>query len=199
MHGSLASDAMGFSLHSLPQEVSKAQHGLPCKGYLFEQHDQSDARNRPMQIDGGTAAPPAEDAQRECHQMSQALPFSDLLIQALNAVAKSSGYRKSKAEATWTEPEPEPVVVCVEAPRNGIVQEIVQKPQECSTPVTPFRRALPFPAAAESTKKRRIEAKPFAYVSAGNKSEGLGPMGSIGSIESIGSIGPIGPIAPIGT
>jgi hypothetical protein len=46
---------------------------------------------------------------------------------------------------------------------------------------------------------RRIEAKPFAYVSAGNKSEGLGPMGSIGSIESIGSIGPIGPIAPIGT
>eukprot|EP00435_Cladocopium_sp_Y103_P072468 s15_g40.t1 len=186
VHGSLASDAMGFSLHSLPQEVSKVQHGLPCKGYLFEQHDKSDARNRPMQIDGGTAAPPAEDAQRECHQMSQALPFSDLLIQALQAVAKSSGYRQSKAEATWTAPEPmEPVVVCVEAPRNGIVQELVQKPEECSTPVTPFRRALPFPATAESTKKRRIEAKPFAYVSAGKTSEGLGPI-------EIGSIGPIG-------
>ena len=52
--------------------------------------------------------------------------------------------------------------------------------------------------ALSGVVSRRIEAKPFAYVSAGNKSEGLGPIGSIGSIESIGSIGPIGPIGTWG-
>mmetsp|Transcript_120441 Transcript_120441/g.169413 ORF Transcript_120441/g.169413 Transcript_120441/m.169413 type:complete len:152 (-) Transcript_120441:156-611(-) len=146
---------MGFSLHSLPQqEVSKASFGLDCKGYVLGHHE-SNATDRPMPVDEGIAA---EDAQQECQPKSQALPFSDLLIQALQAVANSSR-RQSKAEATWTEPEPEPTVVCVQAP-HGIVKEVGPR-QEYSTPIT---RALPFPAEAGSTKKRRIDSlDPLAF------------------------------------
>eukprot|EP00434_Breviolum_minutum_P003140 symbB.v1.2.002765.t1/scaffold141.1/size300911/16 len=154
---------MGFSLHSLPQqEVSKASFGLDCKGYVLGHHE-SNATDRPMPVDEGLlglldrsccildlscwTGIAAEDAQQECQPKSQALPFSDLLIQALQAVANSSR-RQSKAEATWTEPEPEPTVVCVQAP-HGIVKEVGPR-QEYSTPIT---RALPFPAEAGSTKK----------------------------------------------